>query len=302
MRPAFIALFSLLLSLSHAQRLDPDQNPYWARYTIVEDSDQLTPLAGRYVVHFIQRGMYWTATDPTEPILGLPEKSMRLQPVFGAGYPMLLATPARSTDSPDAKLVVLRGQDTMIVEIMAYYPGMGSQVNERCKHMDCTRRPPIVVPFRPGRYHPDGHAYGYDMNRGPDPRTAELTEQFDALWREAMKKDRVIPQLNTDTCSQELLLPVEPDAPKTSKSDAWVLRSAYCGTHLLYFPSMGPTTDYDITFVPYLPEIRKDPVRVHIPAGDHTVWPTNVTDWPIGDHTVRRSADGREERFTLKLR
>jgi hypothetical protein len=37
------------------------------------------------------------------------------------------------------------------------------------------------------------------MSRGPDPRTVELTEQFDALWRKAMKHERVIPQLNTDT-------------------------------------------------------------------------------------------------------
>ena len=195
---ALILLFSL--RPVYAQRLDPDQNPYWTRYTFVEDSDILTPLAGEHTVYFVQRGMYWSYTDPTEPLLGLPESCMRLQPVFGAGIPTFKATPARGTDSPDAKLVVLRGQDTMIVEIMAYYPGMGSLVNERCKAMDCVRRPPVVLPFRPGRYHPDGHAYGYDTSRGPDPRTVELTEQFDALWRKAMKEDRVILQLNTDTC------------------------------------------------------------------------------------------------------
>lgn len=123
--------FSLLLSISHAQPLDPDKNPYFTRYTIVEDSDQLTPLAGKYVVHFIQLGTYRTVTYPEEAILGLPEKSLRLQPMFGAGYPMFLATPARGTDPPDAKLVVLRGQDTKIVEIMAYYPGMGEVAIER---------------------------------------------------------------------------------------------------------------------------------------------------------------------------
>jgi hypothetical protein len=192
-------LLLLCVQLTRAIAQDPDQNPYWTRYTIVEDSDQLTPLKGKYVVHFIQRGRYWTAADPEEPILDLPEKSMPLQPVFGAGYPTFQATPARGTEQPDAKLVVLRGLDTMIVEIMAYYPRMGSLVNERCKHLDCARRPPIVMPFRPGRYHPDGHAYGYDMNRGPDPRTVELTDQFDALWKKAMKADHVIPQLNTDT-------------------------------------------------------------------------------------------------------
>ncbi len=294
-------LILLCVQLAHAQAQDPDQNPYWTRYTIVEDSDQLTPLTGKYVVHFIQRGTYWTATYPEEPILGLPEKGMRLQPLFGAGYPTFLATPARGTEQPDAKLVVLRGLETMIVEIMAYYPGMGSLVNERCKHLDCTRRPPIVLPFRPGRYHPDGHAYGYDMNRGADPRTVEMTEQFDALWKKAMKADLVVPQTNTDTCVQELVLPLDLDRPESPMRDAWVMRSPYCGTHLLHFPSMGTVADYTVTFVPYLPEQRKEPVHIHVPSGDHPIDPVDVSDWPIGDHLVDlRSGNGGP--FILKLR
>ena len=302
MRLTCLLLLLITLRAAYAQRLDPDQNPYWTRYTIVEDSDQLTPLAGKYVVHFIQRGTYWTVTQPELPIIALPEKGMRLQPVFGAGYPTLLATPARGTEQPDAKLVVLHGRDTMIVEIMTYYPGMGSLVNERCKHLDCTRRPPIVVPFRPGRFHPDGHAFGYDMNRGPDPRTVKLTEQFDALWKKAMKEDLALPQLNTDTCREQLVVPADLDRPETQMRDAWLMRSPYCGTHLVLFPSMGPVTDYTITFVPYLPDKKKEPVHIHVPLGDHTDGLVDVTDWPVGYHQVSLVARSNGGTFTLKLR
>ena len=100
MRLTCLLLLLITLRPVFAQRSDLDQNPFFTRYTIVEDSDQLTPLAGKYVVHYIQRGTYWTYMDAMEPILGLPEKGMRLQPVFGAGYPALLATPARGIESP----------------------------------------------------------------------------------------------------------------------------------------------------------------------------------------------------------
>ena len=190
----------------------------------------------------------------------------------------------------------------MFVDLRSYYPGMGSLVNERCERMDCTRRPPVVLPFRKGRYHPDGVVLGYHMDRASDPRTNALTEQFDALWKKAMKEDVVIPQLNTDTCTQELLLPPDLEPTKTPMRDAWVLRSAYCATHFVRFPSLGTATSYIVTFVPYLPEIQKDPVRIDVTAGDDADALTDVSDWPIGDHPMRLLARGREETFTLKLR
>ncbi len=294
----------LLLSLSHvhAQRLDPDQNPYWTRYTIVEDSSALVPLKGDYRVYYLQSGMWWSYMMPEYPIRDLPEKSTRLLPLFAKALPSFKATPARGHDYPQVRLVVVRGQDTMVVELTTYFIGMGDQVTDRCARTDCRRRPPVVLPFRPGRYLANGAPFGQDGADNPDQRTAELTLLFDALWRDAMKEDRVVPQLNTDTCTQELHLPDHLDHPETVFRDAWLMRSAYCGTHFVRFPLMGATTDYIITFVPYLPEIPGGTVRVHVPAGDHADAPTNVTDWPIGDHLVRRSADGREETFTLKLR
>lgn len=300
MRHHLFLVFFVLLSNALAQ--DPDQNPYFTRYTIVEDSDQLTPLAGTYVVHYIQRGTYWTYMDAMEPILGLPEKGMRLQPVFGAGYPALLATPARGIDKPDAQLVVLRGQDTMFVDLRSYYPGMGSLVNDRCERMECTRRPPVVLPFRKGRYHPDGVVLGYHMDRASDPRTDALTGQFDALWKKAMKEESVVPQLNSDTCRQELVLPPDVEPNRTPMRDAWLMRSPYCGTHLVLFPSLGMVTDYTITFVPFLPDEKKEPMHIHVPLGDHTDGLVDVSAWPVGDHNVSLMAGSNSGTFTLKLR
>ena len=77
MRQAVVALLELLASSLHAQRLDLDQNPYWARYTLVEDSDTLVPLTGDYHVYYIQSGMWWSMIQPEYPIRDLPEESMR---------------------------------------------------------------------------------------------------------------------------------------------------------------------------------------------------------------------------------
>ena len=65
---------------------------------------------------------------------------------------------------------------------------------------------------------------------------------------------------------------------------------------------MGTVTDYTITFVPYLPEQKKDPVHVHVPLGDHTDGLVNVSDWPVGDHQVSLSSIRNGGTFTLKLR
>ncbi len=302
MRIAIVLFLLLTFSPVHAQRLDPDQNPYWTRYTLVEDSSALVPLKGDYRVYFLQSGMWWSYMVPQYPIRDLPEQSMRLLPLFARDRPAFKATPARGMDFPEVRLVVVRSPDTMVVELTTYFYGVPHQVTDRCAGTDCRRRPPVVLPFRPGRYIGNGAPFGPDGAANGDPRTAQLTVLFDSLWNEAMKEDHVVPQLNTDTCTQELFVPADLDRPETVYRDAWLPRSAYCGTHFVSFPSMGPTTDYFITFVPYLPEINKDPVRVHIPAGDHAVVPLNVTDWPIGDHLVQRSANGREETFTLKVR
>lgn len=308
MRPLLLLYLFLMCMAVHAQRFEPDQNPYWTRYCFVEDSSALLPLQGDFHVYYLQNGQWWSYTPPGLPIVALPEKGMRSQPLFGAGFPLFQATPARGIELPDVKVVVLRGVDTMIVELSRYYEGMGELVNERCKQLDCTRRPPIVLPFRAGRYLPNGLSFAHqslftpEANKQIDARTAMLTEQFDALWQQAMMEHRVIPQLNTDTCEQELHLPQGISRAEMPMRDAWLMRSAYCGTHLVHFPAWGHGTAYTITFIPYLPDVKKDPMKIHPHGRDGSRQPVDVTDRPAGDHPVEMIGADSSATFTLKLR
>jgi hypothetical protein len=302
MRLACLLVLLIPLCHVHGQRMEPDQNPYWTRYTFVEDSSALAPLKGDYHVYHLQSGMWWTYMPLDHPIHGLPEKDMRLQLLFAPEFPALRATPARGTELPDEKLVVLRDRDTMIVELSSYYEGMGSLVNFRCKTVDCDRRPPIVLPFRPGRYLPNGLSFTHDVNGKTDARTVALTAQFDVIWKKAMRDDRVIPQLNTDTCRQELVLPPDLELAGTLFRDVWATRSPYCATHLQHFPPWGPRTEYLITFNPYQPEMKKDPVTIRFTGSDDPRQWVDVSGWPVGDHPVHMVGCGNGATFTLKLR
>ncbi len=302
MRHLLLLLLLVDRAPAPAQRLDPDQNPYWARYTLVEDSSVLIPLQGDYRVYYLQSGMWWNMTIPQYPIRHLPEVSMRLSPLFEGGLPAFRATPARGLDHPDVRLVVVKGRDTMVVELSTYWALSSQTVDDRCARTDCRRRPPLILPFRPGRYIGNGAPYGPDGTANPDPRTTELTREFDELWKIAMKEERVIKQLTTDTCEQVLSLPPPLEPAKTPMRDVWVMRSPYCGTHHVHFPAVSVSTEYIITFHPYFPEQTKDPVHIRVRNGAHSDDNVDVTAWPIGDHPVRLLVDGQEETFTLKLR
>lgn len=306
---ALIFLLVITGTLSvQAQRLDPDQQPYWTRYTFVEDSDTLVPLKGEYHVYDIQEGMWWNMIPFHHPVVPKSNEEMRLQPLFGSGFPALKATPARGRDHPDVKVVVVRDRDTMIVELSVYYRARGGEVDERCARMDCRRRPPMVLPFRPGRYLPTGFPLSKayyaldDPDEQRDARTTSLTQQFDALWTKAMKEELVIPQTNTDTCRQEVIVPADLDLPGTVYRDAWILRSPYCGRHFVHFPLWGTQTSYTITFNPYYADQTKEPVTLDTSALDDVNYWLDITDWPIGDHPVQLLACGNGGTFTLKLR
>lgn len=307
--------FSLLLVLTlQAQRLDPDQNPYWTRYTFVEDSSALVPLKGDYRVYYIQSGMWWTMMPLNHPVSPLPQDEVRLQKLFGQGFPALLATPARDRDHPDVKVVAVRGLDTMIVELSVYYEQGGGEPEERCAQLNCTRRPPVVLPFRHGRYLANGQPFTKeyyvkeDRENKYDAHTAKLTQQFDVLWAKAMKEDRVIPQLNTDTCRYELDVPVDLDVPDTLgvptlNADVWLLRSYYCGTHFVRFPAWGTGTAYTLIGGPVsgVDTSGKNGELHFFTREEEKQW-VDMTSWPPGDYTVRLVACGNGGLFTLKLR
>jgi len=289
-----------------AQHPDPDQQPYWTRYTFVEDSSVLVPLKGAYQVYYIQEGHWWNFMPSQYPVVPRPEVLVRMRPLFDAPLPVFTATPARGKDKPDVKVVVVRGLDTMVVELSVYYPPMPAY--ERSTIREGERRPPVVIPFRKGRFLPTGIQYAkdyYTTEEGQstvDARTVDLTEQFDALWKKAMKDEAVIPQLNTDTCHQEVLVPADLQLPETKYRDVWVLRSPYCGTHFVHFPLWGNRTSYTITFHPYQSDQQKEPVTLDTDARDDVNYWLDISDWPVGDHAVQLIGDGNSGTFTLMLR
>ncbi|HRH37874.1 MAG TPA: hypothetical protein PK760_05985, partial [Flavobacteriales bacterium] len=306
MRNAILILALLGVLAAHAQRPDPDQQPYWTRYTFVEDSNVLVPLKGAYQVYYIQEGQYWSYLPPQYPVVPMLDDEVRMRRLFDATLPAFTATPARGKDAPDVKVVVVRALDTMVVELSVYYPPDPSY--ERPAIRAGERRPPVVIPFRKGRFLPTGSRCDRDYysaeegNSTVDARTVTLTKQFDALWKKAMKEEAVIPQLNTDTCRQEVAVPADLDLPGTKYRDAWVLRSPYCGTHLVHFPLWGTQTAYTITFHPYKSDQQKEPVTLDTDARDDVIYWLDISDWPIGDHTVQLIGDGNNGTFTLMLR
>ncbi len=306
MRIAILFLSILGVLAAHAQHPDPDQQPYWTRYTFVEDSSVLVPLSGAYQVYYIQAGQYWSYSPPHYPVVPKPDDGLRMRPLFGAPFRAFTATPARGKDKPDVKVVVVRGLDTMVVELSMYYPPMPAY--ERPTIRAGERRPPVVIPFRKGRFLPTGIRYGKDYyaaeegNSTVDARTVDLTKQFDALWKKARKGEAVIPQLNTDTCHQEVLVPAGLDLPETKFRDAWVLRSPYCGTHFVHFPLWGTHTAYTITFHPYQSDQIKEPITLETDARDDVNYWLDISDWPVGDHTVDLIGVGNSGTFKLMLR
>ena len=309
MRQAFIVLLALFMSPLHAQRLDPDQNPYWARYTIVEDSSVLVPLKGDYRVYYIQSGMWWNMIQPQYPIRDLPKESMRLLSLFRPGAPAFMATPARGLDHPDVRLVVVRKLDTMVVELSTYLPHAAYDVTDRCMRTDCTRRPPVVLPFRPGRFLVNGAGFGPDGAVNAEPGTTELTRQFDELWSQEMKAARVIPQLNTDTCRYEVAVPSDLDAPDTTlgshgrNTDVWLMRSYHAGTHLARFPAWGTETACTITGGPGSGvDTSGKGAQLHFFRQEQEKQWLDLTGWPPGDYTVSLVAFGNGGSFILKLR
>lgn len=308
MRALVLPLLLLSGIHAHAQRLDPDQNPYWSRYTLVENSETLTPLRGDYRVYYLQSGMWWNMSMLDYTLTGLPKEGIRLLPLFRAELPAFSSTPARGMDLPDVRLVAVRDRDTMVVELTSGYLASAHDTTERCARTDCRRLPPFVLPFRAGRYLVNGAPFGPDGADHPDARTAELTRQFDVLWNKAMKNDAVIPQLNTDTCRYDVMVLEDLDVPVAQgaqgrNTDVWLLRSAYCGTHLAKFPSWGTETFYTITGGPGSGvDTSGHGAQLHFTHDEENKQWLDVTDLPPGDYTVSLIADGNGGSFILKLR
>lgn len=294
-------LITLCLAFT-ARAQDPDRNVFWLRYVIVEDSSVLVPLRGTYTVELLQRGQWWQYMPPDAPG-GFDAEPLRLRPLFGEGHPTFLATPARGMEAPDERLRVVRGTDTMQVYLPNHAGVWKDGIEARCKAMPCERRPPVVLVFRKGLFF---GGYPLDANAGESPAAlspATLTAQFDAVWARAAAQGSVVPEHNTDTCRYELQVAPDLDVPGTVNTDAWVLRSPYCGTHLLHFPAQGTQTAYAIsggTAADLGTSAYQGRVAFNI-GEEEKQW-LDVTALPAGDYTISLLACGNGGTFVLKLR
>lgn len=288
------------------QAQDPDQQPYWMRYTFVEDTAPLIPLSGQYTVIRLGRGHHWTYYDPSQRGGFEDNDTLEIGPLFKGDDPLFRVTNSRGSGGrPDERLRVVRGLDTMDI----YLPGMEAEWrSERdafCKHAPCDRLPPALIPFRPGYHLRYWTIYGTD----PAPRSVMRSYTdggFSKLWREAVAADRLIPERLKDTMRYDVELMTRTIAEieaLPADAETWVMRSWYHKTHLLKLPVLGEETVYLISggTAAGLYNVPLN-LRHHSRAEEATKEWLDVSAWPPGDYNVIVEAGAINKTFTLKLR
>lgn len=301
-----LAFLSLVCSPCIGQAQDPDQQPYWLRYTFVEDTAPLVPLRGTYEVIRMGRGHYWTYYDPTYRGGFEDYDTLTLGPLFrGDGPPFLVTNSRGSGGRPDERLRVIRGRDTMDV----YLPGLEAEWHSErdafCKHVPCERLPPALITFRPGYHLRYGSIYGTDSLQRPVMRSY-ADGGFAKLWRQAVAEDRLIPERLKDTMRYEMELMTHTIADTTAlppDAQTWVMRSWYHKTHLVKLPALGDETVYLISGGTAA-GLYNVPVnmRRHFRAEEQPEQWLDVSAWAPGDYTVIVEGGGANKAFTLKLR
>ena len=111
-------LSTLLIAFVHLHGAAQfDKFSFRHNYAFIEDGPTLTPLKGTYRVEYIGRGQYWTVTDPRWTVHH-PGQSRSLTPCIKVnGAPLMVVEMGGIFGYPDNKLIVIRGADTMIVDL-----------------------------------------------------------------------------------------------------------------------------------------------------------------------------------------
>jgi len=240
-------------------------------YAFIEDGPTLTPLKGTYRVEYIGRGQYWTVTDPRWTVHH-PGQPRSLTPCVKVnGAPLMVVEMDRIFGHPDNKLIVLRGTDTMIVDLNLD-GRMETLMLERTAKLGVPPRPPVLLPFRKGWF--------TNIDLVLEPNTMALTERFDSLWAEQRAEVLAL----YDTARHSFTL--ETDGLRTGPVSIVIDRDPNYAHHLLEFPASGPGTRFalylqDSTGVPSdTPTLRVDMP----PDGETSKW-VDVTDLPYGRYT-----------------
>jgi hypothetical protein len=126
-----------------------DRFSFRHNYAFIEDGPTLTPLKGTYHVEYIGRGQHWTVTDPRWTVHH-PGQQRSLTPCIKLnGAPLMVVEMGGIFGYPDNKLIVIRGSDTMIVDLNLD-GRMETRMLERTAKLGVPARPPVLLPFRNG--------------------------------------------------------------------------------------------------------------------------------------------------------
>ncbi|MBL7981304.1 MAG: hypothetical protein JNL52_05780 [Flavobacteriales bacterium] len=237
----------------------------------IEDSPTLMPLKGAYRVEYIGRGQYWSYADPRWPV-NHPGQPRSLTPCIQVnGAPLMVVEMGPLFGFPDNKLRVVRGADTMIVDLNQD-GRMETRMLERTAKLGVPPRPPVLLPFRKGWF--------TNIDLVLEPNTMALTERFDALWSAEGEELRGLYHTKHHSFT------LETDGLRTGPTTIAIDRDPNYTHHQLEFPASGPGTRFEL----YLQDSTGVPsdtvtLRVDMPADGETSKWVDVTDLPGGRYT-----------------
>ena len=241
-------------------------------YAFIEDSSALVPLKGAYQVEYLGRGRLWSYMDPRTPVDYPGERKPLKQMIAIGKATLMLVELGKDYLNTDQKLRVVRGRDTMIVDLNGY--GYSEELmRARTANVGGRPRPPVLVPFRKG---------WFDLRSlVTEPPIPALTERYDALW----KAERTTVLALFDTARYEFSL--ETDGLRVGPLQIPIMRDPNYETHLLHFPPSGPGTHFEL--------YRQDSLgvtdaimslRVDMPANGETGQWVDITHLPYGKYTT----------------
>ena len=269
MRQLLTALLLTIWALAGAQF---DRFSFRHNYAFIEEGPTLTPLKGTYRVEYIGRGQYWTVTDPRWNVF-FPGQPRSLTPCIHVnGAPLMVVEMDRIFGYPDNKLIVLRGTDTMIVDLNQD-GRLETLMLERTAKLGVPPRPPVLLPFRKGWF--------TNIDLVLEPNMIALTERFDALWAEQRAEVLAL----YDTARHSFTL--EMDGLRTGPLSINIDRDPNYVHHLLEFPASGPGTRFELYLQDSLGVASStSALGVDMPADGETSKWVDTTELPYGKYTA----------------
>ncbi|HOY28367.1 MAG TPA: hypothetical protein PLR96_05290 [Flavobacteriales bacterium] len=278
-------LTALLLTVCAHAGAQFDRLSFRHNYAFIEDGPGLVPLKGTYRVEYIGRGQYWTVTDPRWPVHH-PGQPRKLTPCIKVnGEAIMVVEMPRVLGYPDNKLIVIRGSDTMVVDLNLD-GRMETRMLERTAKLGVPPRPPVLLPFRKGWFS--------NIDLVLEPNTIALTQRFDALWSAEGEELRGLYHTKHHSFT------LETNGLRTGPPATIIDRDPNYTHHLLEFPAGGPGARYEL----YLQDstgLASEAVtlRVDMPIDGGTSKWVDVTDLPYGRYATYLRWGDHESLFYL---